>query len=146
MTNPARPDGPAVDSRHLLVIGAGPGLGGAIAHRFAQDGYHLTLLARRTDGLAKLASDLTDAGAAVASYLTAHLATARLIGRQALTGLALAHGYDTAFWWTVGIFAAGAVTAGALLRPGPLRPASTPPPAHAEVTTAQAKADPALPG
>ena len=27
--------------------------------------------------------------------------------------------------------------AGALLRPGPLRPASTPPPAHAEVTTAQ---------
>ena len=42
--------------------------------------------------------------------------------------------------------AGGAVTAGALLRPGPLRPASTPPPAHAEVTTAQAKADPALPG
>ena len=84
--------------------------------------------------------------AAVTSYLTANLAAARLIGRPALTGLALAHGYDTAFWWTAGIFAAGAVTAGALLRPGPLRPASTPPPAHAEVTTAQAKADPALPG
>jgi EmrB/QacA subfamily drug resistance transporter len=83
---------------------------------------------------------------AVASYLTAHLAAARLIGRPALTGLALAHGYDTAFWWTAGIFAAGAVTAGALLRPGPLRPARTPPPAHAEVTTAQAKAGPALPG
>jgi hypothetical protein len=45
--------------------------------------------------------------AAVASYLTAHLATARLIGRPALTGLALAHGYDTAFWWTAGIFAFG---------------------------------------
>ena len=84
--------------------------------------------------------------AAVTSYLAAHLAAARLIGRPALTGLALAHGYDTAFWWTAGIFAAGAVTAGALLRPGPLRPASTPPPAHAEATTAQAKADPALPG
>jgi hypothetical protein len=84
--------------------------------------------------------------AAVTSYLAAHLAVARLIGRPALTGLALAHGYDTAFWWTAAIFAAGAVTAGALLRPGPLRPASTPPPAHAEVTTAQAKADPALPG
>ena len=38
--------------------------------------------------------------AAVASYLAAHLAAARLIGRQALTGLALAHGYDTAFWST----------------------------------------------
>jgi short-subunit dehydrogenase len=65
MTNSARRDGPAVDPRHLLVIGAGPGLGGGIAHRFAQGGYHLTLLARRTDGLAKLASDLADAGAAV---------------------------------------------------------------------------------
>ena len=39
---------------------------------------------------------------AVTSYLAAHLATARLIGRQALTGLALAHGYDTTFWWTAG--------------------------------------------
>jgi EmrB/QacA subfamily drug resistance transporter len=84
--------------------------------------------------------------AAVASYLAAHLAAARIIGRHALTGLALAHGYDTAFWWTAGIFAAGAVTAGALLRPGPLRPASTPPPARAEVTTTQAQAGPALPG
>ena len=84
--------------------------------------------------------------AAVTSYLAAHLATARLTGRPALTGLALAHGYDTAFWWTAGIFAAGALTAGALLRPGPLRPASTPPPAHSDMTTAQAKADPAPPG
>jgi short-subunit dehydrogenase len=65
MTNSARRDGPAVDPRHLLVIGAGPGLGGAIAHRFAQGGYHLTLLARRTDGLAELASGLADTGAAV---------------------------------------------------------------------------------
>ena len=64
MTNPARPDDPAADPRPLLVIGAGPGLGSAIAHRFAQGGYHLTLLARHTDGLAKLASDLADAGAA----------------------------------------------------------------------------------
>ena len=89
--------------------------------------------------------------AAVTAYLAAHLAAARLIGgpaptRLTLTGLALAHGYDTAFWWTAGIFAVGAVTAGALLRSGPLHPASTPPPAHTEVTTAQAKADPALPG
>jgi EmrB/QacA subfamily drug resistance transporter len=82
---------------------------------------------------------------AVASYLTVHIAAARVIGRQALTGLALAHGYDTAFWWTAGIFAAGAVIGGALLRPGPLRPASAPPPAYAEVATAQAKTGPPLP-
>src|SRR4249919_1947016 len=84
--------------------------------------------------------------AAVTSYLTAHLATARIIGRQALTGLALAHGYDTAFWWTAGIFAAGAVIGGALLRPGPLRPPPAPPLAKAEVATAQAEAAPGSSG
>ena len=78
---------------------------------------------------------------AVASYLTAHLAAARIIGHQALTGLALAHGYDTAFWWTAGIFAFGAVIAGALLRPGPLGQKRTPAPAHGGITTAQPEAN-----
>jgi hypothetical protein len=81
---------------------------------------------------------------AVASYLTAHLAAAQLIGRQALTGLALAHGYDTAFWWIAGIFACGAVVGGALLRPGPLVPTGTPSRAQAEVPTAQAETGTAL--
>jgi MFS family permease len=80
---------------------------------------------------------------AVTSYLATHLATARLIGRHALTGLALAHGYDTAFWWTAGIFAGGAVVGGALLRRGPLGQRRTPSPADDQVTTAQAKAGPA---
>ena len=57
---------------------------------------------------------------AVASYITAHLAAARVIGRPALTGLALSHGYDTAFWWTAGILAGGAIVGGALFRSGPL--------------------------
>ena len=77
---------------------------------------------------------------AVTSYLAAHLATAPLTGRPALTGLALTHGYDTAFWWTAGIFAAGAVIGGVLLRPGPLRPVSTPPPPRDGVATAPADA------
>jgi hypothetical protein len=34
--------------------------------------------------------------------------------------LVLAHGYDTAFWWTAGIFAGGAIAGGTLLRRGPL--------------------------
>jgi EmrB/QacA subfamily drug resistance transporter len=80
---------------------------------------------------------------AVASYIAAHLAAARLIGRQALTGLALAHGYDTAFWWIAGIFAAGAVVGGALLRPGPLSQKRTPSPADDRVTAAQTEASPA---
>jgi EmrB/QacA subfamily drug resistance transporter len=57
---------------------------------------------------------------AVAAYFAAHAASARLIGLPALTGLALAHGYDTAFSWTAGILAGGAVVALILFRPGPL--------------------------
>jgi EmrB/QacA subfamily drug resistance transporter len=83
--------------------------------------------------------------AAVTSYLTAHLAAARLIGRPALTGLALAHGYDTAFWWIAGIFACGAVVGGTLLRPGPLVHKDTLSPSHGEVPAAQAGASPSHP-
>ncbi len=82
---------------------------------------------------------------AVTSYLVAHLAAARLTGRQALTGLALAHGYTTAFWWTAGIFAVGAVVGGALLRSGPLVRKDTPSRAPGAAATAQAKAGPAVP-
>jgi EmrB/QacA subfamily drug resistance transporter len=64
---------------------------------------------------------------AVTSYVAAHVASARLIGRQALTGLALAHGYDTAFWWTAGILAVGSIVAAILFRPGPLFSRDTPP-------------------
>jgi EmrB/QacA subfamily drug resistance transporter len=78
--------------------------------------------------------------AAVTSYLTAHLAAARVVGRHALTGLALAHGYDTAFWWTAVIFAVGAVVGGVLLRRGPLSQTRAPSPAPGGVTTAQAEA------
>ena len=77
--------------------------------------------------------------AAVSSYFAAHLTAAQLIGRQALTGLALAHGYDTAFWWTTGIFATGAVIGGVLLRRGPLDQKRTPSQAHDAVPTARAK-------
>jgi hypothetical protein len=84
-------------------------------------------------------STVTIFAGAVASYLTAHLAFARLIGRQALTGLTLAHGYDTSFWWTAGI------VAGALLRPGPMDQQGTPSQAHGKVPTAQATTGPARP-
>lgn len=57
---------------------------------------------------------------AVTSYLAVHAASARILGAKALTGLALAHGYDIAFWWIAGIFACGAIICGSLLRRGPL--------------------------
>jgi EmrB/QacA subfamily drug resistance transporter len=58
---------------------------------------------------------------AVTSYLVAHAFAGR-----AANALALAHGYDTAFWWTAVIAAGGAVVAALLFRPGPLsQPASS---------------------
>ncbi len=55
----------SIDARHLLLVGAGPGLGIAIARRFATEGYHITLIARSADGLGKLVDDLADTDAKV---------------------------------------------------------------------------------
>jgi hypothetical protein len=59
-----------------------------------------------------------------ASAVAAYLAVARLIGRQALTGLALAHGCDTAFWWTSYLFSAAYEPAEAppVVPPAPSQP------------------------
>ncbi len=81
---------------------------------------------------------------AVTSYVVAHAASARLLGRQSLTALALAHGYDTAFWWTADIFAGGAVICGSLLRRGPLYRKDTPAAQPTGVRAAQAEAGPAV--
>jgi short-subunit dehydrogenase len=47
---------------HALVIGAGPGLGTAVARRFGREGFTVTLLARRALALAELARDVRSAG------------------------------------------------------------------------------------
>jgi short-subunit dehydrogenase len=54
-----------IDRRHLLLVGAGPGLGLAVAHRFASGGYRVTLVARSTDRLGELVSSLADTGAEI---------------------------------------------------------------------------------
>ena len=56
------------------------------------------------------------------------------------------HGYTTAFWWTAGIFAGGAVICGALFRSGPLAQPGTPPPAPGKASArAEAEAGPGVP-
>ncbi len=72
---------------------------------------------------------------AVTSYLTAHAAS---------QGLAVLHGYDTAFWWTAGIFAGGAVVGGILLRRGPLVLKGAPGPQATSVREAETEASPAI--
>jgi short-subunit dehydrogenase len=57
----------SIDDRHLLLVGAGPGLGLAIARRFGVGGYGVTLVARSTDGLEALAKGMADTGAKVAT-------------------------------------------------------------------------------
>ena len=66
IADPAEAAGPgSVDGRHLLLVGAGPGLGMAVARRFAVGGYRVTLVARSTDGLRDLAGTLADTGAKI---------------------------------------------------------------------------------
>ena len=57
--------GSSIDNRHLLLVGAGPGLGMAVARRFADGGYRVTLVARSTDGLGRLADSLAETGAQI---------------------------------------------------------------------------------
>jgi EmrB/QacA subfamily drug resistance transporter len=67
------------------------------------------------------------AASALASYLVGRAPTAINQANAAI------HSYTTAFWWAAGIFAAGAVICGLLLRPGPPAPADpdTVPAVHA---------------
>jgi short-subunit dehydrogenase len=57
--------GGPIDGTHLLLVGAGPGLGQAIAHRFATSGYRLTLVARSAERLADLVRSLAGTGAEI---------------------------------------------------------------------------------
>jgi short-subunit dehydrogenase len=57
--------GSSIDNRHLLLVGAGPGLGMAVARRFAEGGYRVTLVARSTDRLGDLAASLADTEATI---------------------------------------------------------------------------------
>lgn len=69
-------------SKSIAVFGAGPGLGQAVARRYARGGYTVTLVGRRSEPLDRLAKDLTSAGA------TAHVITADLSDTGAAPRLA----------------------------------------------------------
>nr|MDQ3318356.1 SDR family NAD(P)-dependent oxidoreductase [Actinomycetota bacterium] len=45
-----------------VVLGVGPGLGAAIARRFAREGYSLGLMARREDSVSAVREEIEDAG------------------------------------------------------------------------------------
>jgi short-subunit dehydrogenase len=64
------------------VFGAGPGLGQAVAQRYAREGYTVILVARRREPLDLLAKELANPGA------TAHVITADLSDTDAVPALA----------------------------------------------------------
>jgi short-subunit dehydrogenase len=66
----------------IVVCGAGPGLGRAVARRYARAGYTVVLVARRQAPLEELAADLASTGA------TAHVFTADLSDTDAVPQLA----------------------------------------------------------
>src|SRR6266498_2200201 len=69
-------------AKSIAVFGAGPGLGQAVARRYAQEGYAVVLVARRPEPLEQLTTDLATAGA------TAHVITADLSDTDAIPALA----------------------------------------------------------
>jgi EmrB/QacA subfamily drug resistance transporter len=74
-------------------------------------------------------------GTALLSTLASSAATGFLSGRghdPAAMAAAAVHGYTVAFWWSAGIFVAGAVICGVVLRPGApaLHPTAEPALAH----------------
>ena len=69
-------------SKSIAVFGAGPGLGQAVARRYAREGYAVTLVGRRAEPLDRLARDLASAGA------TAHVITSDLADTCATPRLA----------------------------------------------------------
>jgi short-subunit dehydrogenase len=54
-----------IDPKHVLILGAGPGLSASVARRFGREGFAVTLVARREQALADLANDLRGAGISV---------------------------------------------------------------------------------
>lgn len=68
--------------RSIGVFGAGPGLGQAVARRYARDGYEVVLVARDRSRLDAFAEDLAADGASV------HVISADLADTDAVTALA----------------------------------------------------------
>jgi short-subunit dehydrogenase len=59
-------------SKSIAVFGAGPGLGQAVARRYAREGWDVVLLARRAEPLERLAADL-GRGARTVHVISANL-------------------------------------------------------------------------
>jgi NAD(P)-dependent dehydrogenase (short-subunit alcohol dehydrogenase family) len=76
----------------IVVLGAGPGVGGAVARRFAQDGFDAALVSRQEGPLRMLAESLRASGVA-AEWAAVDLTDADAT-RAAVAGFAAGRGID----------------------------------------------------
>ena len=74
--------------KSIAVFGAGPGLGHAVARRYAQAGYDVVLVARRREPLELLARELTETHARKRASAKTHVITADLADTDAVPALA----------------------------------------------------------
>jgi NADP-dependent 3-hydroxy acid dehydrogenase YdfG len=78
---------------HLLIVGAGPGISGATARRFGDEGYEVALVARGTRSLAELVDELKAEGV-TARGAVADAADARALADAVTDMIALAGPVD----------------------------------------------------
>ena len=84
-------------SKSIAVFGAGPGLGQAVARRYAEDGYDVVLVARRREPLEAFARELAGTGAS-AHVITADLADTDAVPALARQVRAMAGGLDAIYY------------------------------------------------
>jgi EmrB/QacA subfamily drug resistance transporter len=119
----------------LLVAGAGLGLVMAPAMNTATlgiDAADAGVASATVNTMQQIGGSM---GTALLSTLASSAAAGYLVGKApspSLAASAAVHGYTTAFWWSAGIFAVGAIVCGLLLRAGAPRyePAAEPVLAH----------------
>lgn len=70
---------------HVVVTGASRGIGFAVAHRFAQEGHHLAIVARNSGDLTHTKEQLLSAGAAAVHTVVADLSSPEEIAQSVTT-------------------------------------------------------------
>ena len=86
-----------------VVAGVGPGVGAAVARRFAAEGYRVALIARDADRLVALAAPIRDAGGTAAVYaadLSDHAAV-----RDVIAAVVADHGPAAVLVWNAAVWA-----------------------------------------
>jgi NAD(P)-dependent dehydrogenase (short-subunit alcohol dehydrogenase family) len=91
----------------VFVLGVGPGLGAAVARRFAREGFAVGLLARSADSIVPVEKELAESGARVARALAD--ATNAASVREGLAAVTKELGPPDVFVYNAGAFKMGGV-------------------------------------